>query len=50
MTAIFSESKKNRINPMPFLKVDDLNNQNEQDDHDDNRPKIAIVAGLKWEF
>ena len=31
----------------PFVKVDDLNNQNE---NDDNRPKRALVIGIKGEF
>lgn len=31
----------------PFVKIDDLNNQNE---NDDNRPKRSLVIGIKGEF
>ena len=37
-------------NPIPFVRINDLNNQIEQDDIDDNPPKSAIEVGLKWRF
>ena len=37
-------------NPMPFVRINDLNNQNEKDDWDDNPPKRAVEIGLKFKF
>lgn len=37
-------------NPCPIIKFEDLNNRNEQDIHDCNKPHPAVFLGLKWTF
>ena len=44
------KAKRQRPNPTPFIKVDDLNNQREQDYLDCNPSRLSVVAGLKWTF
>ena len=34
----------------PFVRINDLNNQNEQDKHNDNPSKRAIEIGIKGTF
>lgn len=46
----FQPKKVAPPNPMPFVRINDLNNQNERDDWDDNPSKRALEFGLKWTF
>lgn len=48
--SLIERKRPDPINPVPFFRVNDLNNQNEQDKHDDNRTKRAVEFGLKWSF
>lgn len=38
------------INPTPFIKIEDLNNQNNQDILDCNPSRPSVRIGLKWTF
>jgi hypothetical protein len=43
-------TQKDKATIRPYVRVNDLNNQNEQDNHNDNPTKRAIEIGIKGTF